>query len=166
MDIQDLGAVGEFVSSLAIVVTLIFLTMETRNSRSTAQQNNRQARHRIRSDLNQALAVNPQLNEVLVKSMLHLSGKGGISGLAAQADEFGLSAPEFLQLNNYFLMFFRHLEDQYFSDVPDTDRAGLESQARSAIANAPFARFWEMSKQSFEHSFQVYIDGLNPRSPG
>ena len=42
MDIQDLGAIGEFISSVAIVITLIFLTMETRRARNATQQNNRQ----------------------------------------------------------------------------------------------------------------------------
>ena len=68
MDIQDLGALGEFIGSIAIVVTLIFLTVETRQARNATQQSNRQARHLIRSQLNQALAVNPQLAEVMTRS--------------------------------------------------------------------------------------------------
>ena len=40
MDIQDLGAIGEFISSVAIVITLIFLTMETRQARTATQQSN------------------------------------------------------------------------------------------------------------------------------
>ena len=38
MDIQDLGAIGEFISSVAIVITLIFLTMETRRARNATQR--------------------------------------------------------------------------------------------------------------------------------
>ena len=65
MDIQDLGAIGEFISSVAIVITLIFLTIETRRSRNATQQSNRQARHRIRTDINLASAVSPQLCEIM-----------------------------------------------------------------------------------------------------
>ena len=68
MNVQDLGAIGEFVSSLAIVITLIFLAIETRRARHATQQSNRQARHRIRTDLNLAVAVNPQLSELLISA--------------------------------------------------------------------------------------------------
>ncbi len=51
MDIQDLGAIGEFISSVAIVITLIFLTTETRRARNATQQSNRQARHRMMSKI-------------------------------------------------------------------------------------------------------------------
>ena len=67
MNVQDLGAIGEFISSIAIVITLIFLTMETRHARNATQQSDRLARHRIRTDLSLAFAVNPQLSEVFVR---------------------------------------------------------------------------------------------------
>ena len=42
MNIQDLGAIGEFISSITIVITLIILTVETRRARNATQQTNRQ----------------------------------------------------------------------------------------------------------------------------
>ena len=44
VDISELGAIGEFVSSIAVLVTLVFLTLETRrNSRLLARTNSRSA---------------------------------------------------------------------------------------------------------------------------
>ena len=148
MDFQDLGAIGEFISSVAIVTTLVFLTLETRQARNATQQSNRQARHRIRTDINLAMAVNPQLTEVLAKTSENPAG------------EFGLSHAEQIQLSNYFLLFFRHIEDQFFSDIPETDRFGLETQARRALSIPVFSAYWERFKESFESRFQEYVDGL------
>ena len=155
MDIQDLGAIGEFVSSVAIVVTLIFLTIETRQARNATQQSNRQARHQIRTDINLALAVNPQLSEIFAKSTRHLDGdRPDIE------NELGLSGSERIQLVVYVLSFLRHFEDQYFSDLPESDRLGLESHARLVLNLSPYSKIWEQSKSGFDNRFQEYVDNL------
>ena len=43
MDIQDLGAIGEFVSSIVIVVTVAFLVIEVRSSKQATLQSTKQA---------------------------------------------------------------------------------------------------------------------------
>ena len=156
MNVQDLGAIGEFVSSVAIVITLIFLTIETRQARNATQQSNRQARHRIRSDLNLAVAVNPELCEILAKSTKHLS-----DGLPIDfSRDLGLSDAEGIQIINYALSVFRHLEDQYFSDLPETDRSGLERQARTIVSLAPMSKLWKQTKQLYDDRFREYLDNL------
>jgi hypothetical protein len=69
MEIQELSAIGAFITSITIVITLIFLALETRRSRTATQQSNRQARQRIRADLSLATAVNPQFSEVMAKTL-------------------------------------------------------------------------------------------------
>ena len=157
MDVQDLGAIGEFISSIAIVITLIFLTMETRQARNATQQSNRQARHKIRTDLNLALAVNPALCEVLAKSAQHLnSGRP----MFDSESEWGLSVHEGMQLFSLSLSFLWHFEDQYFSDLPETDRSSLESQIRILLGIPPFLKHWEQNKSGFDKRFQEYVDDL------
>ena len=157
MNVQDLGAIGEFISSIAIVITLIFLTMETRQARNATQQSNRQARHRIRTDLNLALAENPSLCEVLARSTQHLNaGKP----LFDSESEWGLSAHEGMQFFSYSLAFLWHFEDQYFSDLPETDRSSLESQIRILLGIPPFLKHWEVNKSGFDKRFQEYADDL------
>jgi len=159
MDIQDLGAIGEFISSVAIVITLIFLTMETRHARNATQQGNRQARHQIRTDISLSLAVNPQLSEVLAKSAAHLGGD-------PLENEFGLTDSEYIQLLLHTLSSFRHFEDQYFSDLPASDRLGLESQVRQALSLSTYSKLWEQFKGGFDDRFQQYVDNLMPEGIG
>jgi hypothetical protein len=51
MDIQDLGAIGEFVSSIAIVITLIFLGFQVRLSNQQTTQANKIARADSQRDI-------------------------------------------------------------------------------------------------------------------
>jgi len=153
MDIQDLGAIGEFISSVAIVITLIFLTMETRHARNATQQGNRQARHQIRTDISLSLAVNPQLSELLAKSAEHLGGD-------PFENELGLTGSEYIQLLLHTLSSFRHFEDQYFSDLPESDRLGLERQLRQSLSTSTHSKLWELLRSGFDDRFQQYVDNL------
>ena len=158
MNVQDLGAIGEFISSIAIVITLIFLTMETRRARNATQQSNRQARHRIRTDIDISAALNPQLTEVIAKSIRHLAGSS--TPRSTTASDFGLSDAEWIQLRSVVMSSLRHFEDTYFSDLPETDRSALESQTRSFLNISAFSKCWERSKNEFDHRFQEYVDNL------
>ena len=44
MSILELGALGEFVGALAVVATLIYLTIQVRQSKEAMQENSRLAR--------------------------------------------------------------------------------------------------------------------------
>ena len=104
-----------------------------------------------------AAAVNPQLAEVFAKSEGHLSGDSAFE----HASEFGLSDAELAQLFNFGLLFFRHFEDQYFSDLPESDRLGLESQARQALrTSTTYSKIWELFKSRFDNRFQEFVDNL------
>ena len=156
MSVQDMGAIGEFISSIAIVITLIFLAVETRRARDATQHSTRQARQRIRTDLSLAIAINPQLTEVMAKTFSDVDPE-----VVPIASEFGLSTAEGIQVYNYTIAYFRYLEDQFFSDLPETDRFSLEGQVKVIPSNPYFVKYWEQSKSMFDHRFQEYVDNLN-----
>jgi hypothetical protein len=140
------------------VTTLIFLALETRRARDATQQSNRQARQRIRTDLSLAIAVNPQLTELMAKTFakfdLDLEG-------VPPASEFGISEAEGIQFYNYSVAYIRYLEDQFFSDLPDTDRFSIEGQVKAIYRNPYFAKFWEESKSMFDPRFHEYVENLS-----
>ncbi len=52
MTIQDLGALGEFVSSVVVVITLVYLTMQVRQGNALARAQTRQSvMEGVRADL-------------------------------------------------------------------------------------------------------------------
>lgn len=78
MEISELGAIGEFVSSIAVLVTLIFLTLEIRrNSRLLTRANARQATDNNRE----------ALSELLDKEVSELFYRGNLDGLASLTPE-------------------------------------------------------------------------------
>ncbi len=56
MTIQDLGALGEFVSSVVVVITLVYLTMQVRQGNALARAQTRQSvMEGVRADLHKMI---------------------------------------------------------------------------------------------------------------
>ncbi len=114
-------------------------------------------RQRIRTDLSLAIAVNPQLTELFAKAMPEHDPEGPIPN----PSDFDLSVAEGIQAYNYAVAYVRYLEDQFFSDLPETDRYALESQVKAITGSPYMMKFWERSKNIFDPRFQEYVDDLN-----
>ena len=97
MGIQDLGAIGEFVSSLVIVVTLLVLIYEVRGTRQATLRANSQERQRKRDDIIRSFAESPDLGRFLETANQRL----GMSR-SEIATQFGLEADQYLRLHHAF----------------------------------------------------------------
>ncbi len=155
MDIQALGAIGEFVSSLVIVVTLVFLTLETRRAKHVAIQANRVANQNIRHDLARQIVESSTLAQALITADHHLTGTRFYEERAA---EYGLTPLEFQQLATYMRSRITHWHDQYYTDLPDQDRIELDNQIRFLALSSVYKKFWTdvkatrpMGKEFMEH---------------
>ena len=69
MSISELGSLGEFVSSIAVVVTLLFLGLQVRQSNILARRNELNIGHSQVSHLRIALAEHADLAEIMVQGM-------------------------------------------------------------------------------------------------
>ncbi len=74
MTIQDLGAIGELLGSVFVLVTLIYLAVQVRQSRDLLEENRKialsqvyEARATYRGNLARSLADTPQLATIWVK---------------------------------------------------------------------------------------------------
>ena len=102
-----------------------------------------------------------RLCEIMEKSSEYLGGDTFDYGR-----ELGLSAAETSQLFNWFVSMLRHQEDQFFSDLPETDRLSLESQMQSIKSLAYYPKLWELTKHQFNSRFREYADDLVPEGVG
>ena len=102
MDIQDFGALGELISSIVIVITLIMLVYEVRGSRKAALQSNGQERVRKQDAAFSSIVESPHLVAIWEKAENHL----GRSYFDEQARAFGLETHEMRQLYTLFTRFF------------------------------------------------------------
>ncbi len=68
MSIQDLGSIGEFVGSVLILITLIYIAIQSRYSRRSQLSLEQRAVHSGHRDFFIALMNSPDLPEIICKS--------------------------------------------------------------------------------------------------
>ena len=149
MEIAELGALGEFISSIAVLVTLVFLTLETRrNSRFLARSNARQSIDGNRE----------ALSELLDKEVSELFYRGNLKGLDSLAPEeryrFDIAYVIWLQAG-----------EQAFAD----SRAGFfdaehliswENSIPGFLSTPGGAEWWQERRVWFSHDFRNDVDRM------
>ena len=68
MNIQDLGALGEFISSFAVLATLIYVAVQLRETRSALMAQAYQARSDTQQDVLVRIAENEELASLLART--------------------------------------------------------------------------------------------------
>ena len=139
MGIQDLGAIGEFISSIVILITLVVLAYEVRTAKQATQVANVQERHRAR-DFTWAMPVEaPHLAEIVAKASNHL----GYRRLEEEARDFGLEPHEMGMLGNYFMLVLAHWADWLDLDLPDRERELLEINIKNRLNQPVFMKWFD-----------------------
>lgn len=67
MNIQDLGAIGELISSLAVLITLIYVAVQLRETRNALGAQAYQARTLAQQDALLRVSENDELAQIMVK---------------------------------------------------------------------------------------------------
>jgi hypothetical protein len=137
MDIQDLGAIGEFVSSVIIIVTLMVLIYEVRGSKQATLTANAQERQRKRDDGMRSVAESPDLAEIVQKANAHL----GYS--SERAAEFGLEPAQMSRLVAYYLLTMSQMRDAYVSGLPEDEVISLDAQIAAVFQGPAFAKWYD-----------------------
>lgn len=149
VEISELGAIGEFVSSIAVLVTLVFLTLETRkNSRLLARSNSRASVENNREALSQ----------LIDKEVSELFYRGNLDGLTS------LTAEERYRFDIAYVIWLQAAE-QAFADA----RAGVferehllswESSIPGFLETAGGREWWEDRRDWFSHDFRAEVDEM------
>ena len=85
MDIQDLGAIGEFISSVVIIVTLAVLIYQVRGSKMATLQANAQERTRNQDAILGTPSESAHLCTIFAKAEEHLGDARPLSKPASMA---------------------------------------------------------------------------------
>ena len=67
LSLQDLGSLGEFLSSIGVIATLLYLAVEVRRNTRTAQETSSQRTFERFSSSRSLIASNPTLAEIVEK---------------------------------------------------------------------------------------------------
>ena len=158
MGIQDLGAIGEFVSSLVIVVTLLVLIYEVRGTRQATLRANAQERQRKRDDIIRSFAESPDLSRFLETANQHLGASQ--SEIAAQ---FGLEADQYTRLKYALGRLITDWRAAFVADLPAHERAAIDLNARLWLSEPAVARWYELtwSDHRREGEFGLFLKHLD-----
>lgn len=155
MNWDAIGAIGELVGAMGVVVSLVYLAAQIRhNTRST----NAAAFHALNASLSQisaTIASNPQTARLF---------RIGLS------DFESLEADEIIQLFNILNFNFRHLESAYVQFRQGTRneeswlswRTDIDEYARSAAVH----HWWRLRRRAYEAGFRELVDSALARHPG
>lgn len=144
--IQDLGAIGEFVGSIFVAVTLVYLVVQVRqNSQSIKSQSRYQVLEALAADLTAS------------SNSEYFALRNRISGGDASSDDV-------VQWNLTLAVFLSHMEILFheLSDesLPEEFRSPLRVRIAALLRLPQGAQVWESSQQLFTQSFREFVDGV------
>lgn len=147
MTLSDLASLGSFVSGVAVLVTLLFLLLQMRQSNRNQKSLMQQGRSARLVSMNLAIA-HPDIARIY---HLGLSGDEALNQVEFSS-YFQLIAALFLNFEDSFR---QHRAGTLDNESFETDRGAL----RGISAMMPgFRAAWEMQKENFSTDFRAHMD--------
>lgn len=151
MNWEAVGAVGETVGAIGVVVTLIYLAMQIR-------QQNRESR----------IAAVHELNEAFRGSITSFQDAGLADIFSRGKDDFpSLTEPERLRFIAMVQAVFRVWEDAFYQyDGGRLDPRiwnSMLAQFSGYLSLPGVRRVWEIRKQAYNERFREFVDRTEPR---
>ena len=164
MDIQDLGAIGEFVSSIVVFITLIYLAVQVRHTRSELSLSVQSRWGRAVREIWQVRCQNPDLIDAIIKAENDVgrtyTNHGFIVELVNQKgfterEAYLLFSDQILQWENWITSI-ENLENQ----SPD-NLARLNAAIKNIYSTGIGAIFWKNQRISnIEKKSIKYIESM------
>jgi hypothetical protein len=139
MGIQDLGAIGEFISSLVIVVTLLVLIYEVRGAKNATLQANAQERQRKQEGFLTTMSETPSLVNAWAKANQHL----GDTHWSEEAVKFGIAPDEWRQLSMHFTRMMGAWREAFDSDLPEVEQTINDFLTVYLLSDATFGKYYD-----------------------
>ena len=148
MNIQDLGAIGEIIGGIAVIATLIYLSVQVRQANVSTHRNMYAQAATATSDFWLALARDYELYETFT-SMLRVPEDLGDRDL----DRAHLVMDSYLSLMESY-----YLHNKEYGEQLSQERWG---RILSRMLATPGGRnYWELRRSSFHAEFSGYLDGF------
>jgi hypothetical protein len=158
MTIQDLGAIGELVSAVAILVTLGYLAVQVKYAKMATVDRNRDARVSGIIEINSRFANNPDLRKEFDKT----TGDDWRNMLRDFASSWGVSEEEasavFWTQSDFVWLHWA----QYRSTKTIEDKNELENIVSVWYSAPPMSTMFanETCRANFDHEFISWVDAV------
>lgn len=148
MSLSDLASLGSFVNGLAVLISLVYLSLQVRQTKR-----------------NQQIAIRHSRATRIVELQLALADSGvAAAWLHGSGNPQGLTQTELGQFINLCRALFFHFEDSFYQreegllndDAFETVVAGARLSARSPGWRAA----WKMARPNFGGRFRDFMDGV------
>ncbi len=156
MSIQDLGAIGEFIAAIAVVISLVYLAVQIRQNTNQIDENTSAVR---------ASAVHSGVQLIFDNRVAIFEGRE-----TAEIFYRGLESPDGLDdvEKLRFRMMFANALDAVFNTFSQTKASGFSPEtweaqletARRLICTAGGRWFWELYKVEYRTDFHIEIERI------
>jgi hypothetical protein len=146
MNWEALGAIGEIVGAIAVVLSLIFLATQIRQNTRSSRTASYQAAVTSISDLTREIGADPELARIIATGGVDLST---------------LTPTERLQFTYFALSIIRNFENihyQYISGAIDEDTwLGWAARIKSSLSAPSAQEWWRGQAAAFSRAFQDFV---------
>ena len=153
---QDLGSIGELVSAVAVVISLIYLAFQIRQNTSQIDQNTKAVRaSAIDSSIGRAMASRQAIIETEDVARIYHTGNSAPESLS----EHELLRYRLL-LHNVFWAIWNIYSQSRFADLPAETWASQIPLIQRLLSSEGGTWFWDNYGHEFEQSFQAEVEAI------
>ena len=146
-----IGAMGETIAALAVVLSLLYLATQLRHSTREAQASNRNAMAQITTDLMLRIASDKELSIIFRKGQISI-------------DE--LDIDETFRFDSLLYGIFESLEATFShwqrGALADADWSKWETIIGMYMTQSGTQAFWKKSAANFSEPFRNYVNAIEP----
>ena len=147
MSFDDLGNLAEFISSIAVLISLIYLAVQIKKSTETARTSTYHSIVSDFGDMNQTMASVPDLSYLYVTAL---------------EDFEGLEPSEKARISQLFYLSFRYFENMFYQYqkgyLEEDVWIGWEKLMVTYFRREGFQSWWAMRRDVFSSSFVEFLE--------
>ncbi len=147
MTLNELGNIGEFVSSIGVIVSLIYLALQIRKNTDTERVSTYQSVVSDFGSLNRTMSSNPELSSLYVKAM---------------EDFGGLRSDEKARVSQLFFASFHYFENMFYQNqkgyLEDDVWRGWKRLMLTYHERPGFQIWWSVRRDVYSEAFCNFLE--------
>ena len=154
MTLNELGSLGEFISGLAVVVTLVYLALQIRHNTRAVRSSMHQDMVESTLRIAESMSDNPDVGRIVLK---------------ANEDYDNLTKEEFVRFEAYAERVFGNFESVFYSYRNSMIEQDLweswEASYLADISRTAMRRFWHEDRPMHLRDYMEFIDQFYRKNP-
>lgn len=165
MNWEEVGAIGQVLGSVAVFITLGYLSVQVRHARTDVKRSLRLSRVTNSRELLLLSATNERLARIIQAGMQAVGPGNRTPSMLAFVENAGLSEPDASALFYYYMAWWQHraFTITYIDEMSHEERAEFDGGIRSFYASNLSRLWYENEKSRLNPNTVRYIDNVLAR---